>query len=74
VVGYDISTLIDYADMSVARAARTSIDKVADLGGDGGVIALDSRGRLATPFNTTGMFRGWVTKDDEIVVKVFGDE
>ena len=60
--------------MSVARAAQTSIDKVAELGGDGGVIALDNRGRLATPFNTTGMFRGWVTKDGEIVVKIFGDE
>jgi beta-aspartyl-peptidase (threonine type) len=48
--------------------------KVAELGGDGGVIALDDGGRLATPFNTTGMFRGWVTKDGEVVVKIFGDE
>jgi isoaspartyl peptidase/L-asparaginase-like protein (Ntn-hydrolase superfamily) len=27
------------------------------------VIALDRRGNLATPFNTTGMFRGYVTED-----------
>lgn len=74
VVAHDISTLIDYARMSVAKAAQTSIDKVAELGGDGGVIALDNRGRLATPFNTTGMFRGWVTKHGEVVVKIFGDE
>jgi L-asparaginase / beta-aspartyl-peptidase len=74
VVAHDISALIDYARMSVARAAQTSIDKVAELGGDGGVIALDNRGRLATPFNTTGMFRGWVTNDGEVVVKIFGDE
>jgi beta-aspartyl-peptidase (threonine type) len=74
VVSHDISTLIDYARMSVAEAAQTAIDKVAELGGDGGVIALDKRGRLATPFNTTGMFRGWVTKDGEVVVKIFGDE
>jgi len=26
------------------------------------------------PFNTTGMFRGWVTKDGQFVVKMFGDE
>jgi beta-aspartyl-peptidase (threonine type) len=38
------------------------------------VIALGKRGQLATPFNTTGMFRGWVTRDGEIVVKIFGDE
>ena len=74
VVAHDISTLIDYADMSVADAAQASIDKVADLGGDGGVIALDRRGRLAMPFNTTGMFRGWVTRDGDVVVKIFGDE
>jgi L-asparaginase / beta-aspartyl-peptidase len=74
VVAHDISALVDYARMPVARAAQTAIDKVAELGGDGGVIALDSRGRLATPFNTTGMYRGWVTRDGEIVVKIFGDE
>jgi hypothetical protein len=38
------------------------------------VIVLDNRGRLATPFNTTGMFRGWVTNNGEVVVKIFGDE
>jgi L-asparaginase / beta-aspartyl-peptidase len=74
VVAHDISTLMDYARMRVDKAAETAIDKVADLGGDGGVIALDRRGNLATPFNTTGMFRGYVTEDGEIVVKLFGDE
>jgi beta-aspartyl-peptidase (threonine type) len=73
-VAHDISTLVDYARMSVRRAAQTAIDKVGDLGGDGGVIALDERGRLATPFNTTGMFRGWVTEDGRFVVKMFSDE
>jgi beta-aspartyl-peptidase (threonine type) len=74
VVAHDISTLVDYARMPVRKAAQTAIDKVAGLGGDGGVIALDHRGKLATPFNTTGMFRGWVTEDGQIVVKIFGDE
>jgi beta-aspartyl-peptidase (threonine type) len=74
VVAHDISTLMDYARLRVDKAAETAIDKVADLGGDGGVIALDRRGNLATPFNTTGMFRGYVTEDGEIVVKLFGDE
>lgn len=74
VVAHDISALIDYADMRVDQASQTAIDKVAELGGDGGVIALDRRGRLATPFNTTGMFRAWVTRDGRFVVKIFGDE
>jgi beta-aspartyl-peptidase (threonine type) len=74
VVAHDISTLMDYARLRVDKAAERAIDKVAELGGDGGVIALDRRGNLATPFNTTGMFRGYVTEDGEIVVKLFGDE
>jgi beta-aspartyl-peptidase (threonine type) len=74
VVAHDISALIDYARMSVGKAAQTAIDKVGELGGDGGVIALDNSGKLATPFNTTGMFRGWVTEDGRIVVKIFSDE
>ena len=73
-VAHDISALIDYARMSVRNAAQTAIDKVGGLGGDGGVIALGRRGDLAMPFNTTGMFRGWVTKDGRFVVKIFGDE
>jgi beta-aspartyl-peptidase (threonine type) len=58
----------------VDRAALAAIDKVASLGGDGGVIALDRKGNLAIPFNTAGMFRGYVTRDGQIVVKLFGDE
>jgi L-asparaginase / beta-aspartyl-peptidase len=74
VVAHDISALIDYARMSVADASQTAIDKVGELGGDGGVIALGRRGGLAMPFNTTGMFRGWVTEDGRFVVKLFSDE
>jgi L-asparaginase / beta-aspartyl-peptidase len=74
VVAHDISTLIDYAHMRVDKAAETAIGKVAELGGDGGVIALDKEGQFAMPFNTAGMFRGYVTRDGQIVVKMFGDE
>jgi L-asparaginase / beta-aspartyl-peptidase len=74
VVAHDISALIDYARMSVDDAAQTAIDKVGELGGDGGVIALGRRGDLAMPFNTTGMFRGWVTKDGRFVVRIFSDQ
>lgn len=74
VVAHDISALIDYAHMRVDKAAEAAIEKVAALRGDGGVIALDKDGQLAMPFNTAGMFRGYVTRDGQIVVKLFGDE
>jgi beta-aspartyl-peptidase (threonine type) len=73
VVAHDVSAMMDYAGMPVGRAARAAIDKVGDLGGDGGVIALDKRGRFAAPFNTEGMFRGYVTRDGEITVQIFDE-
>jgi beta-aspartyl-peptidase (threonine type) len=58
----------------VDGAARAGISKVEELGGDGGVIALDGRGVLAMPFNTEGMYRGYVTRGGEVVTKIYGDE
>jgi beta-aspartyl-peptidase (threonine type) len=59
--------------MRVERAAQTGIGKVEQLGGDGGVIALDGRGRLAMPFNTSGMYRGYVTEDGDVVTGIYRD-
>jgi L-asparaginase / beta-aspartyl-peptidase len=73
-VAHEISAAMEWGGVNVRRAARSAIDKVAALGGDGGVIALDHRGRLATPMNTSGMFRGYVTEDGEIVTKIRADE
>jgi beta-aspartyl-peptidase (threonine type) len=74
VVGHEISAAMEHAGLRVQRAARAAIDKVQELGGDGGVIALDGRGTLAMPFNTEGMYRGYVTEDGEVVTKIYGDE
>ena len=74
VVGHEISAAMEYGGMRVDRAAQRGIDKVEQLGGDGGVIALDGRGNLAMPFNTEGMYRGYVTTNGEVVTKIFADE
>jgi L-asparaginase / beta-aspartyl-peptidase len=74
VVGHEISAAMEYADLPVDGAARRGIEKVEQLGGDGGVIALDGQGDLAMPFNTEGMYRGYVTRDGKVVTKIYGDE
>jgi L-asparaginase / beta-aspartyl-peptidase len=74
VVGHEISAAMEYGGMRVDRAAQRGIEKVEQLGGDGGVIALDGRGNLAMPFNTEGMYRGYVTSSGEVVTKIFADE
>jgi L-asparaginase / beta-aspartyl-peptidase len=73
VVGHEISAAMEHGGLRLERAARTAIGKVEELGGDGGVIALDARGNLATPFNTQAMFRGWVTGDGEVETRIFAD-
>jgi beta-aspartyl-peptidase (threonine type) len=75
-VTHDISAQMEYLRRPVARAANVAIDKTEAIGGDdsGGVIALDHGQNLAFVFNTSGMYRGYVTADGEIVVKIFADE
>ncbi|PJR25945.1 hypothetical protein ASJ34_15185 [Xanthomonas campestris pv. campestris] len=43
-------------------------------GGDGGAIALDAQGNAAFPFNTEGMYRGWIGADGTAHVAIFKDE
>jgi L-asparaginase / beta-aspartyl-peptidase len=59
VVAHEICARVRLTGVSSAEAARDVIHgKLKDIGGDGGVIVVDSRGALALEFNTEGMFRG----------------
>ena len=60
VTGHDLSALMEYGGMNLAAAAGAVIDKIGALGGSGGLIAVDRDGNIALPFNTTGMYRGYV--------------
>ncbi|WP_395649573.1 isoaspartyl peptidase/L-asparaginase family protein [Brevundimonas sp.] len=57
---------------SLTEATQGVIDQIGALGGDGGMIALDSAGNIADPFNSQGMKRAWLRSDGEIGVEVFG--
>ena len=62
---------MEYKNLSVEDAGRIVIKKVEDMGGDGGLIALDKNGNVAMPFNTEGMYRGTVTSDGKIEIKIY---
>src|SRR5881628_1217330 len=70
-VGHDVSTLMEYRGMSLKEAAQAVLDKVAKLGGTGGLIAIDREGNMALPFNTAGMYRGYVDPNGEYVVEIY---
>jgi isoaspartyl peptidase/L-asparaginase-like protein (Ntn-hydrolase superfamily) len=57
---------------TLAEAGRAVIEEIGNMGGDGGLIALDRDGNITAPFNSQGMKRAWLTPDGEIGVEVFG--
>lgn len=74
VVSYDISALMLYKNMSVGDAANSVVmKKLLEQKGNGGVIAVDKDGNIAMPFNTPGMFRGFVKSSGETEIKIFKD-
>ncbi|WP_040279245.1 isoaspartyl peptidase/L-asparaginase family protein [Psychroserpens damuponensis] len=58
VVAYDVACLMEHKGMSIQEASHEVINKrILEIGGDGGLIAVDANGNIAMPFNTEGMYR-----------------
>jgi beta-aspartyl-peptidase (threonine type) len=60
---------MEYRGMSLEEAAQAALDRVAKLGGTGGLIAIDHQGNVALPFNTAGMYRGYVDPNGSLLSK-----
>ncbi|MBC8082713.1 MAG: isoaspartyl peptidase/L-asparaginase, partial [Hymenobacter sp.] len=61
-VAHDISCLMEYRGLSLAEACRVVVhDKLAPVGGEGGLVAVDAAGNVTLPFNSEGMYRGSIT-------------
>lgn len=74
-VAHDICARVAYRGDSLAEAAGEVVNRVVPaLGGDGGAIALDREGNIAMPFNTPGMYRGWIRPDGSRGVAIYADE
>ena len=74
VVAHDICARVKYRGDSISVAAEDVLMRVVpDMGGDGGAIALDKDGNISLPFNTEGMYRGWIKPDGSRGVAIFKD-
>ena len=77
-VAHEISARMKHGGMTVDEAASSVVhDELPDMppnGGSGGVIALDAQGNISTPFNTAGMYRGYIDTDGTLTVKIYKDE
>ncbi|GEQ85200.1 isoaspartyl peptidase/L-asparaginase [Patiriisocius marinistellae] len=72
VVAYDVSCLMEYKGLSLEEATHEVIQKrILKIGGDGGLIAVDTNGNIAMPFNTEGMYRAFKKSNGEMDIKIY---
>jgi beta-aspartyl-peptidase (threonine type) len=71
---HDIGARVAYRGDTLVAAAQDVIERaIPAAGGDGGAIALDVDGNIAMPFNTPGMYRGWIEPDGSRGTAIFRD-
>ncbi len=71
-VAHDISALMEYRGLSLQEAAQEVIQKkLKDLGGTGGIVAIDNKGNVAMEFNTAGMYRATMNAADELTIGIY---
>ena len=69
VAAHEVASLIAYKGLSLAEATRTVVfDRIGNQGIGAGMVAVDAEGNVAAPFNTVGMYRGWVLPSGEVHV------
>ncbi len=75
VAAHEICMKVTQMRVPIKRAAAEVINQeIPALGGNGGAIALDAEGHISIPFNTDGMYRGWIGGDGVPHVAIYGDE
>ncbi len=73
-VAHDICARVEYLHEDIQTAGdRVVMDKLKKMGGEGGVIIIDRQGRVALPFNSTGMYRASIDVTGKKVVAIFRD-
>jgi L-asparaginase / beta-aspartyl-peptidase len=70
---FEIASRLRHAGQSLHQAAEAVIEALAKFGGRGGVVAVDRTGVLALPFNTSGMYRGYVDADGAIRTAIWDE-
>jgi beta-aspartyl-peptidase (threonine type) len=71
VAAYDVSAQMEYAGRSLEEATHSVVyDKLPTIAGAGGLIAVDAEGNISLPFNTEGMYRGYIKVGEQPFVAI----
>ena len=69
----DVCKLMEYSNLTLKDSTDLVIKKLTTAGGAGGIISIDSKGNISTPFNTKGMVRGYRTNKISKTMKMDKD-
>ena len=70
---YDVHARMAYAGNSLQEATAAVIEAVGSHGIGAGMVAIDANGQVLAPFNTLGMYRGWIAADSRVVAGTHED-
>lgn len=70
----EIAARMRYKGETLDVAASDVIAELATKGGDGGLIALGATGTPVLPFNSSGMYRGWVGADGRLHTAIYRED
>ena len=68
---YDVAARMKYKELSLEDAAQQAIDHLTAINGEGGLIAVDNEGNVTLPFNSDGMYRGFVASQTEPSIYIY---
>ncbi len=71
VTAFDVAARMKYKNLSLEDAANETIARLTSIGGEGGLIAVDTNGNFVLPFNSDGMYRGCMGADGAIRVDIY---
>lgn len=73
VTAFQVSALIEHKGLSLEDATHEVVQKrLLQLGGDGGLIAIDKSGNISLAFNTEGMYRACRDVHGEVSIGIYG--
>ena len=72
VTAYDVAARVKYKKLALDDAARQVIEHLTNIGGEGGLIAVDVEGNITMPFNSDGMYRAQIASGLQAKTEIYG--
>jgi beta-aspartyl-peptidase (threonine type) len=64
-----LSSIIEFGGETLNQASRSLMEQLPN--NTGGLIAVDKQGNITAPFNTGGMFHGWISEDQVPNIRIW---